>query len=237
MAAKTFLGQLADFYRAAKDLWGQCPQCGNLFRLSEAAISHGREPPRDWLRKLQKQQEQVAAQRDDLGQWRAELLLREKELQDREREIITRQKGLDAEARALATQMLTSDSGIKGLIKDAQQKATQRSRATLLGNLFERLGPFLQRFNHDPRDVRPLFNPVDYVCFDGLTVNRRVERIAFVEVKSGTARPSSVQKSIADAIASGRVSTEIWHFGDRGIPIEQQLLRPGSTQKLIPPPD
>jgi predicted Holliday junction resolvase-like endonuclease len=95
--------------------------------------------------------------------------------------------------------------------------------------MFERLGPFFQRFDHDPRDVRPLFNPVDYVCFDGLTANRQVERITFVEVKCGTSRPSPTQRSIVEAIRDGRVSTEVWQFGERGIPIEQQLIKPRNT--------
>ncbi len=70
-------------------------------------------------------------------------------------------------------------------------------------------------------------HPIDYVCFDGLTTNRRVERITFVEVKVGTSRANPVQHSIMEAIQQGRVGSEIWQFGARGIPIEQQLLKPG----------
>ncbi len=78
-------------------------------------------------------------------------------------------------------------------------------------------------------------DPIDYVVFDGLTVNRRVERITFVEVKCGTARESSAQKSIAQAIREGRFGVEIWQFGKRGIPLEQQLLRPGPVRAALPP--
>lgn len=67
-------------------------------------------------------------------------------------------------------------------------------------------------------------NPVDYVCFDGLITSREVEKIVFIEVKSGTSRPTPVQKSIIEAVRHGRVDTEVWQFGDRGIPISQQLL-------------
>jgi predicted Holliday junction resolvase-like endonuclease len=69
-----------------------------------------------------------------------------------------------------------------------------------------------------------MMNPIDYIVFDGLTVNRRVDHVIFVEVKCGTSRESETQKSIVQAIREGRVSTETWQVGKRGIPLEQQLL-------------
>lgn len=77
-------------------------------------------------------------------------------------------------------------------------------------------------------------NPIDYIVFDGLTVNRRVDRVIFVEVKSGTSRETETQKSIVQTIREGRVSTETWQVGKRGIPLEQQLL--GSTARPALPP-
>jgi len=123
----------------------------------------------------------------------------------------------------------------KGLLADARRQAIVRSRSTLLGHLFERLAPFFRRFDHDPRDVRPLMNPIDYVVFEGLTINRRVSRIVFVEVKCGTSRVSPAQKSIVDAIREGRVAAEVWQVGKRGIPIEQQLLGRGPARPILPP--
>ena len=41
-----------------------------------------------------------------------------------------------------------------------------------LGHLFERLAPFFQRFDHDPRDVRALMNPIDYIVFESIIFKR-----------------------------------------------------------------
>jgi predicted Holliday junction resolvase-like endonuclease len=167
--------------------------------------------------------------------WQAELDGQEHGLRDRERELEFRERNLESTARAIAKDMLKSDKTVKALMKDARQQAVQRSRSTLLGKLFERLAPFLQRFDHDPRDVRAIMDPIDYVVFDGLTINRRVERITFVEVKSGTARESATQKSVSEAIREGRFGVETWQFGKRGLPLEQQLLRCNGKRPSLPP--
>ena len=79
-------------------------------------------------------------------------------------------------------------------------------------------------------------NPIDYVVFDGLTVNRKVDRIVFVEVKCGTSRESQAQKSIIQTFREGRVSVETWQVGKKGIPLEQQLLGRGAARAALPPP-
>lgn len=234
MAANGLLQDLASFFKAARHLWGRCPRCDYLFRLSDAAISASPEAPSDWLKKLQRDLTELDARRDDIQQWQAEVDAQESDLKQRERQLDQREKNLDRDARARAREMLREDSSIKKLITEARREAVQRSRSTLLGNLFERLGPFLQRFEHDPRDIRPIMNPCDYVCFDGLTVSRRVERITFVEVKTGTSTPSPTQRSIMKAVQEGRVTTEVWQFGARGIPIPQQLLLTAGSKSLPP---
>lgn len=234
MPHDAFLKQLSEFFKTARHLWGRCPKCGDLFRLSDAAISFGSDPPRDWLRRLERLKDDTDARRMDVQQGHAELQQREIELTRRERDVAVRERGVEAEAQARARDLLKDKDAMRGLLKQARQEGAQRSRAVLLGALFERLAPFLQRFGHDPRDVRPLFNPLDYVCFDGLTERRRVSKITFVEVKSGTSTVSPTQRSIAEAIAEGRVSSEIWQFGKKGVPLEQQLLRAPLARKALP---
>lgn len=225
--------QLTDFFKAARHLWGRCPRCGELFRLSDAAVSRGSEPPRDWLRKFQRKQEALSQREGELENWQGEVDGQEADVADRERELATRERFLDREAKARAKEYLKDDKRVRELMRKAQQEAVLRSRSTLLGKLFERLAPFLQRFNHDPRDIRALMDPIDYVCFDGLTTTRRVERIVFVEVKSGTSVVNPTQRSIVEAVRGGRIGTEVWQFGRRGVPIHQQLLSSvGSRRQL-----
>ncbi len=217
--------EVTQFFKTARHLWGRCPRCGDLFR-----------PPADWLRRVQRQQEQVAAERDDLENWKGELDTREGELENREREVSWKERNLEKTAREMAKGMIKDDKTVKALLADARRQAVLRSRSTLLGHLFERLAPFFQRFAHDPRDVRAMMNPIDYIVFDGLTVNRRVDRVVLVEVKCGTSKENPAQKSIVQAIRDGRVSTETWQVGKRGIPLEQQLLGHCSTARAALPP-
>ncbi len=235
MAADGLLVELTRFFKTARHLWGRCPRCGDLFRLSEAAISFGNEAPADWLRRLQQRQNEAAAEQDNLESWKGELDAREGELEDREHNLTWRERNLEKTAREMAKGMIKDDKTVKALLRDARRQAILRSRSTLLGHLFERLAPFFQRFDHDPRDVRSMMNPIDYVVFDGLTVNRRVDRIVFVEVKCGTSRESQAQRSIIETIREGRVSVETWQVGKRGIPLEQQLLGHGTGQRALPP--
>ena len=134
--------ELARFFKTASHLWGRCPCCGDLFRLSDAAISFNSEPPSDWLRGFQRKQEQVAADRNEVETWKGELDNREGELAERERDITLRERNLEKTAREMAKGMIKDDKTVKSLLADAKRQAVLRSRSTLLGHLFERLAPF-----------------------------------------------------------------------------------------------
>lgn len=148
---------------------------------------------------------------------------RETELADQERGLRLREKYLERDAHKRAKEILNSDPAFRAIIRDHKQKAIMQSRAVLLGKLLECIAPCFRRFGHDPRDMRPVFDPVDYIVFNGLTVDRLVQDITFVEVKCGTSRLTPAQKSIRDAVEKGRVGWQQWTIGDPRIPIEQQL--------------
>ncbi len=56
MGTDGLIKNLVSFFKTARHLWGRCPHCDTVFRLSDAAISCSPNPPRDWLRKLERQQ-------------------------------------------------------------------------------------------------------------------------------------------------------------------------------------
>lgn len=85
------------------------------------------------------------------------------------------------------------------------------------------VAPCFRTFAHDPRDMRCISDPYDYVLFDGLTVERHVKQIAFIEIKCGRGNLSHVQRSVREVVERGRVHTEIWTVGDPQIPITKQL--------------
>lgn len=93
---------------------------------------------------------------------------------------------------------------------EIRKDAISRSGRTLSGKTLERLVPFLERFNHDPHDVKWIGDPVDLVVFDGYSKSdkRNVDKITFVEVKSGSSETTVGQKKIRKAVEDGRVEWE-----------------------------
>jgi predicted Holliday junction resolvase-like endonuclease len=106
----------------------------------------------------------------------------------------------------------------------ASKDAVKRSRATLLGRLLERMAPCFRKFAYDPRDMRAICDPFDYVLFDGLTAERQVKEIVIIEVKCGVSRLSTVQGGVVQCVDQQRIRSEVWEIGDPGIPITRQLL-------------
>jgi predicted Holliday junction resolvase-like endonuclease len=231
MSTNGFAKELVTFFKTPRHLWGRCPDCGTPFRLSDVVISTSPEPPRDWLRRLERQQASLVEKEETIAAWEDEVEEKESGLDDRERDLRYRERSLETNARNRVREILKSNTEVQKLIRHANKDAVQRSRSSLLGKLLERMAPCFRKFAYDPRDMRCICDPVDYVLFDGLTVDRQVRKITFIEVKCGRSRLSSVQRSVRDAVERNRVSTELWEIGNMNLPITKQLLN-GSRRAL-----
>lgn len=82
--------------------------------------------------------------------------------------------------------------------------AVKRSRAILAGQAAEQLAPWLPGFSLDPNECRFLGSPVDFLAFRGAS-SGLIEEVVFVEVKSGNAGLSPVERSLKEAIEARRV--------------------------------
>jgi predicted Holliday junction resolvase-like endonuclease len=82
--------------------------------------------------------------------------------------------------------------------------AVLRSQAVTSGKVYEQLLPYLPDFPYNPRDARFLGSPTDLIVFDGLA-NGEVERVVFLEVKTGTSSLTTRERSVRDAIQAGKV--------------------------------
>lgn len=85
-----------------------------------------------------------------------------------------------------------------------REDAVQRSRAITSGKVHEQLIPYLPVFPYNPKDVRFLGSPVDLVVFDGLAAGC-VERIVFLEIKTGGAGLTQRERSVRDAVQNYEV--------------------------------
>ncbi|MGA3056354.1 MAG: Holliday junction resolvase-like protein [Candidatus Korobacteraceae bacterium] len=232
MTSNGIVKDLVAFFKMARHLWGRCPSCGSVFRLSDAAISSSPEPPRDWLRRLERQQAGLIKQEEKIAFREAEVEQREAELRDNELDLQFREDRLERDAHNRVREILRSKTEVQALIREANKASVQRSSATLLGKLLERLAPCFRTFAYDPRDMRCICDPMDYVLFDGLTVERRVRQITFIEVKCGRSRLTPVQRSVREAVENNKVYSEVWEVGNPDIPITKQLAH--TSRRALP---
>ena len=98
--------------------------------------------------------------------------------------------------------------------RSIRQDAIARSQATIAGLVHEQLLPILPDFPFNPKDVRFLGSPVDLVVFDGLD-SGALQRIVFIEVKTGGAALSTRERQLRDVVKSGLVSWQEMRLGLR----------------------
>jgi predicted Holliday junction resolvase-like endonuclease len=195
IAMNADISSLLDFYRKEHRIFGRCPHCGEAFRLSETKLTYGKEPPRDLLSQMKKERDRLDSQIQDL----------EDELEAARSE---HESAMEvAEQKWEERFDVEVDRRIARETKRIRKEAIERSRVTTLGKTIERIAPLFSGFGYHPGDVRPLFEPVDFVIFDGLW-SREVSELVFVEFKTGGSRMSPVQESIREAVGRKRVRFE-----------------------------
>lgn len=112
-----------------------------------------------------------------------------------------------------------------------RKEAIEKSRAVTLGKVTEHIVPFLPGFQHNPKDARFIGTPVDFIIFDGLDEGE-VQRITFVEVKTGSSSLSKRERQIRDAIKQQLV---LWE--ELRIPVaasQNQLVEPPAETLNLP---
>jgi predicted Holliday junction resolvase-like endonuclease len=105
----------------------------------------------------------------------------------------------------------------------------QRSLATILGRVGEELAPLIIFANYgiEPKDLRHIGSPVDYIAFKGYSSNKRVEEIIFFEIKTGkTAKLSDIEKSVRNVIASGKVRYVVINVKEGLEKLQARLVKP-----------
>jgi len=85
-----------------------------------------------------------------------------------------------------------------------------QAKATNIGFILERLAPSLSTFRYECSDCRSLFDPIDYVIFEGLCQKGSVSRIIFADVKTGNASLSRRQREIRDLVNSKKVEFDTY---------------------------
>jgi len=122
----------------------------------------------------------------------------------------------------------------------------KKSSEVRLGQIAEQLTPFLNQFNHDPKQARFIGMPIDLIVFED-------HGIFFVEVKTGNARLSNNQSKYKKLVEEGKVFWEEIQIKPDGVKVTTFKLAPDtgrfvqipfptgtipqSGSAIIPPPE
>lgn len=70
----------------------------------------------------------------------------------------------------------------------------------------------LPEFKYNPADARFLGSPIDYIIFDGYSEAKegdgRIRRIVLMDIKTGNAKLSPIERKVKEAVASGCIEWE-----------------------------
>ena len=100
------------------------------------------------------------------------------------------------------------------LVQEIEQlSGKQKSEQVRLGQIAEQLIPFLHKFKYNPKNLKPLFQPIDYIAFED-------DKIVFIEVKTGNSKLSTKQNHIKRLIESGEVYFEIHRISSEDYNVE-----------------
>lgn len=89
----------------------------------------------------------------------------------------------------------------------------KKSEEVRMGAIAETLTPFLKGFPYNPKNLKALGNPIDYVSFEN-------DQITFIEVKSGNSKLTKKQKDIKKLVGSGKVKFEVHRIRSGELKIE-----------------
>lgn len=90
----------------------------------------------------------------------------------------------------------------------ADVTAEKRAIDVGFGKIIERFIPAYKDLKLQFAECRPLFDPIDIIVFSGL-IERKVNGITFLEIKSGDSDLNKHQRMIRDAITDNKVEMRI----------------------------
>jgi len=98
-------------------------------------------------------------------------------------------------------------------LKTGIKKSRERQRSAIKGQMAEQIAPLFKEFGYNPKDARFMGSPIDFVVFDGMSKGQ-IDKIVFVEVKTGKGVLSKIQRNIRGKVLHGRVEFEVVNLPD-----------------------
>lgn len=94
--------------------------------------------------------------------------------------------------------------------KAIPERSKVTAKAVNIGFILERLAPSMRQFRFERNDCRSLFDPIDYLIFEGLTRKGSVSKIFFADIKTGSARLKNTQKEIKSIVERKQITWDTY---------------------------
>lgn len=96
---------------------------------------------------------------------------------------------------------------------ELQRAAKERAERRVLPQLLSRAAPMFYKLRIDPRDVRTIIHPLDFVVFRGMNSRDGVRAVDLVSLGSGNAFANSIR----DAVDAHEFGWRTIRVGDKGV--------------------
>jgi predicted Holliday junction resolvase-like endonuclease len=102
-----------------------------------------------------------------------------------------------------------------------EQKAELRQRAQEKGrrhlpSMLRKCVPAVSRLGYYPQDLKPMFDPIDFVVFDGMTLRDSVRRLVLLDGPPCDKRRERIQDSVRRVLKSGNYEWRTVRLGTDG---------------------
>lgn len=84
--------------------------------------------------------------------------------------------------------------------QEIRDKSVERGRKKVPGLIKQCLCPEFKKMKYDPYDIKALMHPVDFVVFDGMNGEKKVENVTFLNRKPSTSEARLLLESIRKTI-------------------------------------
>lgn len=112
--------------------------------------------------------------------------------------------------KALLEDLKQQRAELKAREVNMTKRPQTTAKAVNIGFILERIAPAFDNFPFEHNDCRSLFDPIDYVIFEGLNKKGEVTKIIFTDIKTGAARLNNHQKEIKSLIQNKKVEFKLY---------------------------
>jgi len=84
--------------------------------------------------------------------------------------------------------------------EEIRNASLERAKRKILPTKLKAVSPLFARVGVSPQDIRTIFHPIDYVCFDGLYSKDRLKQVLFLDRPPATLAERLIQSSLRRAI-------------------------------------